>query len=152
IYLSIYLSLLSCLFSLYFQSCESGWARYNSKCYKYFPMEKSWIDAEHYCISLGGNLASVHSSGANHFITMQSCCSEGPVAYRSAGVLQSSSWLWTDGSEWDFTNWNSGEPNNCRGTENCFHTNFIGKPSQCTIRAVCVCVCVYVWQQHVGPS
>ncbi|XP_051787819.1 lectin-like isoform X6 [Erpetoichthys calabaricus] len=107
--------------------CQPGWARYNSKCYKYFPMEKAWIDAELYCISLGGNLASVHSSGANHFITslIKRSDSSGPISWLGgSNSVQTSSWLWTDESQWHFTNWNPGEPNNVAGIEDCLHINF----------------------------
>ncbi|XP_051787828.1 lectin-like isoform X7 [Erpetoichthys calabaricus] len=108
--------------------CESGWARYNSKCYQYFPMKISWIDAELYCISLGGNLASVHSSGANHFITslIKRSDSHEPTTWLGgSNCVRTSSWLWTDGSQWDFTNWNPFEPNNVGGNEKCFNTNFM---------------------------
>ncbi|XP_051787822.1 lectin-like isoform X3 [Erpetoichthys calabaricus] len=109
-------------------SCEPGWVSYSNKCYQYFPMRKAWIDAELYCISLGGNLASVHSSIANQFITslIRSRDSSGPSSWLGgSNCVRTSSWLWTDGSQWDFTNWNPFEPNNVGGNEKCFNTNFM---------------------------
>ncbi|XP_039631878.1 lectin-like [Polypterus senegalus] len=110
-------------------SCEPGWTSYFSDCYQYFPMPKTWIDAELYCVSLGGNLASVHSSGDNHFITslIRRSDSHNPISWLGgSNSVRTSSWLWTDGSEWDFKNWNPGEPNNGRGIEHCLHTNYDG--------------------------
>ncbi|KAG2456046.1 LADD protein, partial [Polypterus senegalus] len=84
-----------------------------------------------YCVSLGGNLASVHSSGDNHFITslIRRSDSHNPISWLGgSNSVRTSSWLWTDGSEWDFKNWNPGEPNNGRGIEHCLHTNYDGEP------------------------
>uniref|UniRef100_A0A8C4T477 C-type lectin domain-containing protein n=1 Tax=Erpetoichthys calabaricus TaxID=27687 RepID=A0A8C4T477_ERPCA len=113
--------------------CGPGWESFNGRCYMFFPFPKSWADSEVHCVSLGGSLASVHNSYANHFITnlIKSQDSTGPPTCwlgltngRIAGVLQTSSWLWTDGSPWDFTKWHWGEPNNFGGTENCIHINY----------------------------
>uniref|UniRef100_A0A8C4T625 C-type lectin domain-containing protein n=1 Tax=Erpetoichthys calabaricus TaxID=27687 RepID=A0A8C4T625_ERPCA len=84
-----------------------------------------------HCISLGGSLASVHNSYANHFVTnlIKSQDSTGPPTWLGgSNCQQTSSWLWTDGSPWDFTKWHWGEPNNFGGTENCIHINYAGKP------------------------
>ncbi|XP_028664630.1 lactose-binding lectin l-2-like isoform X5 [Erpetoichthys calabaricus] len=108
-------------------SCEQGWVTYAGRCYQYFPALKTWIDAEVQCLSLGGNLASVHSSDANQFITtlIKSKDPSGPVTWLGgSNCVRDSTWLWTDGSKWDFTNWNAGEPNNVGGVEKCFHINF----------------------------
>ncbi|XP_039631445.1 lectin-like [Polypterus senegalus] len=109
--------------------CQPGWTSYQSKCYQYFPIKKTWIDAELHCVSLGGNLASVHSSGANHFITRLikiSDSHEPPSWLGGSNCVRISSWLWTDGSQWDFANWYPGEPSNSGGTEKCLHTNYNG--------------------------
>ncbi|XP_039631852.1 lectin-like [Polypterus senegalus] len=110
-----------------FEICQPGWEDYHTKCYKYFSMRKTWIDAESYCGSLGGNLASVHSSGENYFITklIKRSDSHEPITWLGgSNSVQISSWLWTDGSKWDFVNWYPGEPNNSGGNEHCLHTNF----------------------------
>ncbi|XP_039631400.1 lectin-like isoform X2 [Polypterus senegalus] len=107
--------------------CQPGWTSYQSKCYQYFPIKKTWIDAELYCVSLGGNLASVHSSSDNQFITslIRSKDSSGPTTWLGgSNSVRASSWLWTDGSQWDFANWNPGEPNNNGGNEKCLHISY----------------------------
>ncbi|XP_039599137.1 lectin-like [Polypterus senegalus] len=108
-------------------SCEPGWVSYSGKCYQYFPIKKTWIDAELYCVSLGGNLASVHSRADNQFISslIRSRDATGPTSWLGgSNCVQTSSWLWTDGSKWDFASWNPGEPNNVGGIEHCLHTNY----------------------------
>uniref|UniRef100_A0A8C4T3W8 Uncharacterized LOC114657714 n=1 Tax=Erpetoichthys calabaricus TaxID=27687 RepID=A0A8C4T3W8_ERPCA len=107
-------------------SCEQGWMSFSDRCYQFFPTKKAWIDAELHCISLGGHLASVHSSDINQFITslIKSKDSSGPVTwFGGSNCVRDSTWLWTDGSKWDYTNWNPGEPNNAGGTERCFRIN-----------------------------
>uniref|UniRef100_A0A669EJV2 Ladderlectin n=1 Tax=Oreochromis niloticus TaxID=8128 RepID=A0A669EJV2_ORENI len=42
-----------------FNFCPDGWFSYGSRCFKFINSPKSWISAEEYCNSLGGNLASV---------------------------------------------------------------------------------------------
>ncbi|XP_051787816.1 scavenger receptor cysteine-rich type 1 protein M130-like isoform X2 [Erpetoichthys calabaricus] len=108
--------------------CQKGWENHSSQCYQFFTEKKSWIDAELYCVRLGGNLASVHSSGDHHFITslIKRSDSHQPTTWLGGfDCVRTLSWLWTDGSQWDFTNWNPGEPNNDRGIENCLHTNYL---------------------------
>ena len=34
-------------------------------------------------------------------------------------------YVWSDGTPWDYSNWNPGQPNNS-GNEDCFVTNFRG--------------------------
>merc|ERR1719394_1791895 len=36
-------------------------------------------------------------------------------------IDEEGAWKWTDASHFDFTFWNSGEPNNSEGNEDCMH-------------------------------
>ncbi|XP_039630077.1 deleted in malignant brain tumors 1 protein-like [Polypterus senegalus] len=108
-------------------SCENGWVTHSGRCYKFFTGKKSWIDAELHCLSLGGNLASVLNSSANKFITslIKSRDVTSPVTWLGGSdAVRESTWLWTDGSRWNYSNWNSGDPNNAGGNEKCIHINF----------------------------
>ncbi|KAI4879714.1 hypothetical protein NFI96_013867 [Prochilodus magdalenae] len=77
---------------------------------------------QQYCVSLGGHLASVHSSEEYSFI--QSLVGNSQAWLGATDVAQVGVWVWTDGSAFDYINWNSGEPNG--GTnENCLMMNYI---------------------------
>uniref|UniRef100_A0A803TGW5 C-type lectin domain-containing protein n=1 Tax=Anolis carolinensis TaxID=28377 RepID=A0A803TGW5_ANOCA len=44
------------------ESCDRGWLSYRGFCYGFFQERKTWAEAEVDCISMGGHLASIHSS------------------------------------------------------------------------------------------
>ena len=50
------------------------------------------------------------------------------------------SWVWTDGSVWNYTNWFPGEPNNFNGVEHCV-IGLIGgwTDFQCAVRFPFIC-------------
>ncbi|CAM4554842.1 unnamed protein product [Leuciscus chuanchicus] len=49
-------------------TCPAGWINFGLRCYKYFSHSTNWITAERNCLSLGGNLASVHNKLENDFL------------------------------------------------------------------------------------
>ncbi|XP_041103294.1 lectin-like [Polyodon spathula] len=107
-------------------SCLKGWSSFKNKCYQYVKDRKTWADAELYCLSLGGNLASIHSVEDNQAIQNlinNNDASNGYTWIGGSDCFKEGSWYWTDGSKWDYNNWNKGEPNNL-GVENCLHLNF----------------------------
>ncbi|KAM4562499.1 lactose-binding lectin l-2-like [Odontesthes bonariensis] len=49
--------------------CPPGWTQFGSRCFIFYHTAKNWIDAEHFCMSIGGNLASVHSADESLFLS-----------------------------------------------------------------------------------
>ncbi|XP_037629222.1 galactose-specific lectin nattectin-like [Sebastes umbrosus] len=108
------------------QGCPSGWTRYGSRCFRVVTARRNVATAERTCIALGGNLASIHSSGENNFV-------RGLIfrRYRSyprtwiglTDAIQERIWMWTDGSRVRFARWGRREPNNS-GNEDCTEINF----------------------------
>uniref|UniRef100_A0A3B5LD19 C-type lectin domain-containing protein n=1 Tax=Xiphophorus couchianus TaxID=32473 RepID=A0A3B5LD19_9TELE len=60
------------LISLFWNSvtveCPSDWTAFNNRCFRFVADAKTWAGAEKNCMSLGGNLASVHSKEDYHQI------------------------------------------------------------------------------------
>uniref|UniRef100_A0A3B3R0X4 C-type lectin domain-containing protein n=1 Tax=Paramormyrops kingsleyae TaxID=1676925 RepID=A0A3B3R0X4_9TELE len=111
-------------------TCPPGWINFKNRCFKYIAVGKTWIDSELNCLSSGGNLASIHSEEEFQFIKAlikSRDSAENPTWIGLTDSSKEGTWLWTDGSKVDFTKWNSGEPNNVNGGENCVHTNWSGK-------------------------
>uniref|UniRef100_A0A4W6EV23 C-type lectin domain-containing protein n=1 Tax=Lates calcarifer TaxID=8187 RepID=A0A4W6EV23_LATCA len=119
--------------------CPPDWTRLGSRCFIFQNSHRSMGDAENICLSLGGNLASVHSAD------LPSCLQKKPVMCMSTApsfLFQEGQWMWTDGSNFDYQIWGPGEPNNHGGAENCIEMNwaveywndipcFYGKPFVC---------------------
>ncbi|XP_064202686.1 lactose-binding lectin l-2-like [Anguilla rostrata] len=107
-------------------SCPDGWKGFNDRCFKHFPQQWDWVQAESFCVSQGGNLASVHS--AEEFQFLKDLCKaadpqENPFWIGLTDCQKEGTWMWSDGSKVDYQRWNSGEPNNL-SDEDCVHSNW----------------------------
>ncbi|XP_077993136.1 lymphocyte antigen 75-like [Glandiceps talaboti] len=85
---------------------NSDWFEYDGMCY-YFSYksgetDKAWTESRLYCNSMGGELVSIHSEDENTWITNQ--------------------FRWSDGSVFGYDNWNTNEPNDHNGEEECVNT------------------------------
>lgn len=87
---------------------ENTWT-YNGHRYALYFTNISWEDARKYCISIGGHLATL-TSQEEHDKTYE----ESGGNYVWIGGYRDSSyvWYWVTDEEWDYTNWDEGEPNN----------------------------------------
>ena len=79
----------------------------------------SWNDAEDWCNDQGYHLASIHNDDQNAAaLTM---CTDCWIGLQCIDNNQYD-FEWTDGSDWDYSNWNENEPNNWQNTnEDCAH-------------------------------
>ncbi|KAK7877282.1 hypothetical protein WMY93_031997 [Mugilogobius chulae] len=104
--------------------CADSWTQFGSRCFKFLSDKKTWTDAEDSCMTLDAHLASIHSSEENKFV---SNLAKGAYAWLGGSdAAQEGNWQWTDGSAWDFTQWQRHEPSNSGRVEHYLHTNFIG--------------------------
>ena len=83
-------------------------------------------EAEECCNALGMHLASIHSD--DEMDEAKDVCSGACWIGLHCMDNDQYDFEWTDGTSWDYTNWNSGEPNNWWNTnEDCVHTKSSGK-------------------------
>uniref|UniRef100_W5L5Y1 C-type lectin domain-containing protein n=1 Tax=Astyanax mexicanus TaxID=7994 RepID=W5L5Y1_ASTMX len=117
-------------FSLYYSSCSpdcpKDWVTFNRRCFKYFGQEMDWASAEDHCLSLGANLASIHNE--NEYQLVKALIrgkdpNENPVWIGLSACQKKYMWIWADGANSRYTNWNSDEPNYTE-KECCVHMNF----------------------------
>ena len=89
-----------------------GAAEFNGHYYLVFENVLSWSDAKAYCETLGGHLATVTSAEEQAFVETLGTNSYwlGASDEQEEGV-----WTWVTGEVWDYSHWNSGEPNGQRG-------------------------------------
>uniref|UniRef100_A0A3B4H8N8 Ladderlectin-like n=1 Tax=Pundamilia nyererei TaxID=303518 RepID=A0A3B4H8N8_9CICH len=103
--------------------CPHGWSYFNHRCFVYVPRSMSWGQAERNCKSMGGHLASVHSS--NEYRHIQKLTSDHDYMETWIGgtyEFEEKVWLWSDGSSFHYTHWCPGEPSG--GNQNCLQINY----------------------------
>lgn len=77
----------------------------------------SWDDAEEYCVNWGGHLASVQNEAEMKVIhkIIKAKKIRGLVWIGASDKKQEKTWTWSDGSKWQYSNWDRNEPNNSGG-------------------------------------
>ncbi|XP_076838500.1 ladderlectin-like [Brachyhypopomus gauderio] len=109
------------------RKCSTGWEKFGQYCYKYMAESKKWAEAEQNCLSLGGNLASVHNKETQNFLKDFTKKQTGSYERTWIGLHdapQDFIWLWSDGTKFDFSAWHSGEPSNGGWAEKCVEMNY----------------------------
>ncbi|XP_073724614.1 ladderlectin-like [Misgurnus anguillicaudatus] len=104
------------------QDCPHGWTAFGVKCYKFFSQSVNWATAEKNCQSIDANLASVRNTVQNDFLLRLVPGTTRAWIGGHDGEVDGQ-WLWTDGSQFDLTNWCPGSPSNTGGKENCLEIN-----------------------------
>ncbi|XP_026019167.1 ladderlectin-like [Astatotilapia calliptera] len=108
------------------RGCPNGWSRIHRRCFLYVPRAMNWATAERNCLSMGANLASVHTS-AEHQLIQRLTAHNGYGVTWVGGTDASGEgiWLWSDGSRFNYQNWCGGEPNNYL-KQDCLQINYSG--------------------------
>ncbi|KAJ3585422.1 hypothetical protein NHX12_014141 [Muraenolepis orangiensis] len=88
-------------------SCPPGWRRHDTRCFIFMELPTSWIQAQSYCMFVGGSLVSVHSYEEEHFLQELTMGATPPFPRTWIGAhdcIQVGVWMWTDGSMFDYDN------------------------------------------------
>ena len=99
----------------------------------------SFSDAEDWCNSQGHHLASIHSAEEN--AAALAVCTDCWIGLHCVDNNQYD-FEWTDGSDWDYTNWAVSEPNNYQNSnEDCAHMYSTGywNDNQCASNYLPLC-------------
>ncbi|XP_037540517.1 galactose-specific lectin nattectin [Nematolebias whitei] len=136
--------------------CPPTWTLYQVYCYQYENTEMTWYDAEQYCVDHDGHLASFHDKDQYDFIrrliveatgTNTKCWVGGikrfPNENTSSPLPEMPVWMWSDGSNFSFTQWANGKPNNLGGHAPCMDINRNGEDyvddDECVLKNAFVC-------------
>ncbi|MCD8016827.1 MAG: S-layer homology domain-containing protein [Oscillospiraceae bacterium] len=97
--------------------CASITSPGNGHTYVLYDESLAWTDAEEFCESIGGYLATITSAEEQECV--ESLINEGGKRTYWIGLKGDAedSWLWVSGEEFDYENWGEGEPNNDGGNE-----------------------------------
>ena len=97
--------------------CEEG--NFNGHRYMIFDNDKTYHEAEAYCESLGGHLATIHNQEENDYLYRYMVSQGYASAYFGfSDEANEGEWKWVNGDPVFYTNWADGEPNSGRDTEN----------------------------------
>ncbi|XP_073724565.1 ladderlectin isoform X1 [Misgurnus anguillicaudatus] len=126
------------------EDCPYGWTPFGVKCYKFVSVSVDWVTAEKNCQSVDANLASVRSTIEHNFLLSLIVPPTTSAWVGGHDGEIDGQWLWSDGSQFDFTGWCSGEPNNYQGNpENCllinFNNNHCWNDGQCSSAMSYIC-------------
>ncbi len=96
-------------------SCSAGWTAWSNKCYKNFGASVTTItDKESACVAQGGHLLSLNRPEEKTFALATWPAEQGFVLGGSDGVNEGT-WLWSDGSCFQWTDWAAGQPDGLPG-------------------------------------
>lgn len=104
------------------EACSSFTDEKTGNVYLLYDTYRDFNGAKQYCEALGGHLATITSSEEQEIIT--ELCENGNNDYYWLGGTDEAvegSWKWITGEDWDYTNWNEGEPSNSEGAEDYLH-------------------------------
>ena len=73
---------------------------------------KTWSQARSSCRKQNADLASIPDKETNGFLANLTSSFDWTPAWTGGNLNIDNSWEWSDGTDWSFTNWYPGEPNN----------------------------------------
>ena len=97
---------------------------FQGKCYGHPKDRKlSWTDAESYCQSwsAGAHLASIHSVEDQKFVQTNF---PQDIWLGGNDLAKEGTWVWSDGTPWDYSDWSSGQPDNGGSNQDCLKGNW----------------------------
>ena len=90
----------------------------NGSCYAHVDDSLNWNQAENCCVAWGGHLASIHSNDTNTILN--GIRNQGRSTWIGlSDTANDGVYVWTDGTQCDYKNFASGQPNSANG-ESCF--------------------------------
>ncbi|KAI2660765.1 C-type lectin [Labeo rohita] len=117
------------------------------KCYQFFRINFDAYHAEFHCQSIchRGHLASVTSSYILGEFGKLMDQNGGRTRAWLGGrrIVGTNTFIWSDGTWWNYYGWARGEPNNINGRENCVEMwhNLVFNDEACTTRIPFICSC-----------
>ncbi|NXS22097.1 MRC1 protein, partial [Mystacornis crossleyi] len=92
--------------------CPEDWLLFDNKCFKVFGLDENdtltWHAARNNCIDLGGNLVTISKKEVQAFLMSLLKDAVTDVWIGLNDINQEHTYLWTDGSPVDYTNWAKG--------------------------------------------
>ncbi|XP_071170304.1 perlucin-like [Mytilus edulis] len=138
------------IISTAYGDCPDGFLVHKESCYKEFGIRATWAEASMICKVYGGYLANIDTDQEQLYVASylarlgKDAFIPGKFWLGGSDIQTEGIWVWTHGNDqFVFTNWQSGEPSNSQGIENCvefeFSTNFKWNDNDCQDRLNFLC-------------
>ena len=115
---------------------------YNGHKYEYYNETMDWWQAYRFCEKKGGHLVTVTSEEENNFV-VELAKSRSDNLWVGARTSDGEKWFWLTGEEFNYNNWDDGEPNNLNGTQDALQIYVSGKWDDVASSDKKVFVCEY---------
>ncbi|KAI6214088.1 C-type lectin domain-containing protein [Aphelenchoides besseyi] len=89
---------------------QQDWSLFAGNWYKLFEIELMWIPAENFCRELGGHLVSIRDLAENDFVHHLRKKNNIWIGLNKVNEREGP-YGWSDGSELNYLNWDSSQPN-----------------------------------------
>jgi len=99
----------------------SEWSCYEDSCYYVGSDTMTWVSANSFCVGMGSELASIHSAAEDEYLT--TLCGDKNCWIGLNDVDSEGNWVWTDGSDVNYLNWLTDQPDDNSGED------YVGKLS-----------------------
>ncbi|XP_030018036.1 galactose-specific lectin nattectin-like isoform X3 [Sphaeramia orbicularis] len=126
--------------------CPFGWTQFGRRCLIVnAPMK--WTDAQNHCLSMKGNLLSIHNVYQNSWA--MSLMGGRRTWIAGSDAQEDGQWFNVDGTRFNYANWCHGEPNNHGGQEHCAEINY--SDQRCWNDAPCLMHLHSICARKVNP-
>eukprot|EP00057_Strongylocentrotus_purpuratus_P027654 XP_011682128.1 PREDICTED: macrophage mannose receptor 1 isoform X1 [Strongylocentrotus purpuratus] len=102
-------------------TCDDGWTLNGDSCFYFDRTARYYKDADTNCQTLGGFLTSIHSQTEQNFLSMRARMGGAYLWIGFHDYNTENVFAWADGSEVDFYNWATGQPDNWKSKEDAVH-------------------------------
>ncbi|XP_071949944.1 asialoglycoprotein receptor 2-like [Antedon mediterranea] len=99
--------------------CGYGWHQYGSKCYKYFAKSLTWEQAQSHCNALNSDLVVINNKQENSFVRKLIVAKSAWIGMKKLSKDSYFSWVGVPNSCSSYEYFQSGQPNNYGGNQNC---------------------------------
>ncbi len=103
------------------EGCPCVGKPYDDRFYFFCIDYRTWDDARAFCQTINGRLAAIRTDGVNAFLSAETGALDSTQKWWLGGTdaAVEGTWEWDGGTAWSYSNWQSGEPNNSGGNEDC---------------------------------
>nr|XP_057939159.1 galactose-specific lectin nattectin-like [Doryrhamphus excisus] len=106
--------------------CPKGWYLLNDRCFIFVEQRRQFADAEDICILKGGNLVSIRNTLENALVKAliaQEGRQDNSTWIGCHDAIAEDKFVWTDGTEFKFSDFVPGQPDNFNDNEDCCEIN-----------------------------